>query len=72
MGVAHEGAWVHVAAHRSPEAVVALERGRAHLLSEALQRGRADLARLDAAGRADLAVRFECAVSRLAALEGGR
>jgi hypothetical protein len=45
-------------------ASAALERGRGILLSEALQRDRAGLERLAAAGRADLADRYEAAASR--------
>jgi tetratricopeptide (TPR) repeat protein len=43
----------------------ALERGRALLLSEALQRDRANVERLRKAGRPDLGDRYEAAVSRL-------
>ena len=46
------------------EACAALERGRALLLSETLQRDRADLEHLTDAGRADLRERYETAVSR--------
>jgi Tetratricopeptide repeat len=45
-------------------AAQALERGRALLLSEALQRNRADLERLKEAGRPDLQDRYETAVAR--------
>jgi tetratricopeptide (TPR) repeat protein len=45
-------------------ASAALERGRGLLLSEALQRDRADLERLAETGRADLRERYEAAVSR--------
>jgi CHAT domain-containing protein/tetratricopeptide (TPR) repeat protein len=45
-------------------ACAALERGRALLLSETLQRDRADLEQLTKTGRADLHERYEAAVSR--------
>jgi CHAT domain-containing protein/tetratricopeptide (TPR) repeat protein len=52
-------------------AVVALERGRALLLSDALERDRIDLEQLTALGRDDLAERYRAATRRLAALERG-
>jgi tetratricopeptide (TPR) repeat protein len=45
-------------------ASAALERGRALLLSEALQRDRAHMERLAVTGRADLQERYEAAISR--------
>lgn len=48
----------------SAGACAALERGRALLLSETLQRDRADLEQLTKTGRADLYERYEAAVSR--------
>jgi CHAT domain-containing protein len=48
------------------EAVVVLETGRAVLLSESLDRQRADLTRLAAAGRGDLRDRYERAAARAA------
>ncbi len=52
-------------------AVVALEGGRAMLLSETLERDRADLKRLGDLGRGDLAERYRQAADRLAELERG-
>lgn len=52
-------------------AVVALEGGRAMLLSETLERDRADLQRLADLGRGDLAERYRQAADRIAALERG-
>jgi hypothetical protein len=46
-------------------AALALERGRSLLLSEALQRGRADLRRLAEGGCAELSERFVAATIRL-------
>ena len=51
-------------------ACAALERGRALLLSETLQRDRADLEQLTKIGRADLYERYEAAVSRWNLLPG--
>ncbi len=45
-------------AGRGVDAVMAIERGRAFVLSEVLERDRADLTRLEAAGRGDLAERY--------------
>ncbi|MFI9248713.1 CHAT domain-containing protein [Streptomyces sp. NPDC053069] len=50
-------------------AAVALERGRALILSEALERGRARLEQLTAAGRADLVERYRRGSAALTALE---
>ncbi|MFJ4525564.1 CHAT domain-containing protein [Streptomyces sp. NPDC088810] len=50
-------------------AAVALERGRALLLSEALERGRVGLEQLSATGHADLVERYRRGSAALAALE---
>ncbi len=50
-------------------AVLALERGRARMLSDALDRDRAEVSDLRDAGRADLAERFSQAAAELAARE---
>jgi hypothetical protein len=52
----------------SPAAAVAVERGRAVLLSEALERDRADLQRLLETGHRDLADRYRRAALRLSIL----
>jgi len=52
-------------------ASTALERGRGLLLSEALQRDRAELGRLADMGRSDLQERYETAVSRWNQLSRG-
>jgi hypothetical protein len=52
----------------SPEAAGAVERGRAVLLSEALERDRADLQRLLETGHRDLAGRYRRAALRLSTL----
>ena len=52
-------------------AVLALEGGRAMLLSESLERDRANLQRLGDLGRGDLAERYRQAADRLADLERG-
>ncbi|MGK5173094.1 CHAT domain-containing protein [Geodermatophilus sp. CPCC 205761] len=52
-------------------AAVSLERGRALLLSDALERDRVDLEQLSALGHDDLAQRYRNATKRLAALERG-
>jgi len=49
-------------------AVLAIERGRARLLAQALERDRADLDGLRSVGRGDLVERFEAAIRRLGAL----
>jgi tetratricopeptide (TPR) repeat protein len=64
-GVAAAGALAKAGARDLHGAVLALERGRALLLSEALQRDRADLGRLGTTTDADLARRFREAVARL-------
>lgn len=58
-------AWVTVAAGRPTDAAVALERGRAALLSERLQRDRADLARIGTT-HPELRDRYRRAVGALA------
>ena len=62
-------AWAHAQRGDSPGAVMAMEAGRALLLSDALERDRADLSSLIAAGRSELAERFRGAAARVAALE---
>jgi hypothetical protein len=62
-GFTSSAAYVLAKADAPAEAVVALEQGRAVLLSEALQRDRADLARL-LQGGSDLADRYQRAAAR--------
>lgn len=59
------------AAERPADAAVAFERGRAFLLSEAIEQSRIDLGQLESAGRADLAERYR-AVSRAVRSARGR
>ncbi|MCZ2860992.1 CHAT domain-containing protein [Blastococcus sp. VKM Ac-2987] len=54
---------------RPQDAVVVMERGRARLLGDALDRERAELGTLAAAGHADLADRFVDCAARVTALE---
>lgn len=63
-GLAERAAWAAEAAGRPGDAVLALERTRARLLSEAMQRDRADLARLGRL-RPDLEQRYRLAVAAL-------
>jgi hypothetical protein len=51
------------------EAVLVLESSRALLISEALERGRADLAQLDAQGRGDLLYHYRMLSEQLATLQ---
>jgi tetratricopeptide (TPR) repeat protein len=70
-GLAAPAAFALVADGRPEEAVTALERGRALLLGEALDRGRVDLTRLARQGRPDLVDRYRQAADRLAASAPG-
>jgi hypothetical protein len=67
-GLATDGAYAFVARSALRDAVLALERGRALLLSEALEREWADLTRLEAA-HAALAARFRAGAARVRLLE---
>lgn len=70
-GVAAEAAFA-LAKHSKPEpAATAIERGRAFLLSEVLERDRVELAQLERAGRHDLADRYRATSKRLRAVGGG-
>ena len=64
-----DGSLAHARSGDRRAAAFTLERGRAQLLSEALQQGRTDLTRLHEEDRADLAERFQAAASRLASLQ---
>jgi CHAT domain-containing protein len=55
---------------RGSEAATAVERGRAFLLSEALERDRADLRELERAGRRDLADRYRAVSDRVRQASG--
>jgi tetratricopeptide (TPR) repeat protein len=68
-GIYHGAAWAHASCQDPRSGALALERGRAHLLSEALQRDRTDLRRLAATGGPALAARYTTAVERLAAAQ---
>jgi hypothetical protein len=57
------------AAGRPADAAVAFERGRAFLLSEAIERDRLDLAQLERTGRQDLAERYRAASRTLRAAQ---
>jgi CHAT domain-containing protein/tetratricopeptide (TPR) repeat protein len=63
-GISVRAAYALTMAGDATAASQAFERGRALLLSESLQRDRADLERLAEVGRADLKDRYEAAVSR--------
>jgi tetratricopeptide (TPR) repeat protein len=67
-GLITDGAFALVACSRPREAAVALERGRALLLSEALEREQADLSRLEA-NRTELAARFRRSAAGVRKLE---
>jgi len=54
---------------RLPEAIEALEQGRARLLAEALEQNRRDLERLPALGHPNLYARYRAASDRLTALQ---
>jgi hypothetical protein len=64
-GIYLSAAWAYGCRHDPRGGALALERGRAHLLSEALQRDRADLGRLAATGGPALAARYTTAVEKL-------
>jgi tetratricopeptide (TPR) repeat protein len=67
-GSAATGSFAHAMAADRPGAVLAIERGRAFLLSETLNRYRIDLTRLAASGRDDLAIRYGHVAQRLKSL----
>jgi tetratricopeptide (TPR) repeat protein len=67
-GTAATGSFAHAMAADRPGAVLAIERGRAFLLSETLNQDRADLARLAASGHDDLAIRYGHVSQRLKSL----
>jgi CHAT domain-containing protein/tetratricopeptide (TPR) repeat protein len=70
-GLPAEAAYAMVRASRFEDAAIALEVGRGLLLSEALDRDRADLDRLRVTGRADLADAYRAAAGALdAAIRG--
>jgi CHAT domain-containing protein/tetratricopeptide (TPR) repeat protein len=64
-GIPARTAYALAEADRLQDAVAALERGRALLLSEALERDRADLEQLATSGRGDLLRRYREAAMRL-------
>lgn len=68
-GMAAGAAYALARAGRPQEAVVALETGRALMLSEVLERDRADLEQLEALGHADLYRRYRDAATTVASLE---
>jgi CHAT domain-containing protein/tetratricopeptide (TPR) repeat protein len=68
-GLPVRAAHAAVRAGRPQAAVVALEEGRAVMLSEALERIQTDLSRLMASGREDLAERYQQAAMRLVELD---
>jgi CHAT domain-containing protein len=70
-GLPSRAAFALAKAGNATAAAVALEQGRALLLSETLERDRANLERLGNLGRADLAERYRRAADRLAELERG-
>jgi CHAT domain-containing protein len=69
-GVAADAALALAMIGKPADAAVALERGRAYLLSEVLERDHADLRELEIAGRQDLAVKYRDASSRLRRASG--
>lgn len=72
-GAAIAGSFAHARADDCAGAVRAIERGRALLLSEALDRDRAELTRLGTLGRGDLAARYSEVAQRLKRLlDAGR
>jgi hypothetical protein len=72
-GSAAAGSFAHAMAADRTGAVLAIERGRALLLSETLNRDRAELTHLTAAGRGDLVTRYGKASQRLKGLlDAGR
>jgi CHAT domain-containing protein/tetratricopeptide (TPR) repeat protein len=71
VGLSARAAYTQGKAGDLPGAVLTLERGRAMLLSETLERDRANLERLGDLGRGDLADRYRQAADRLAELERG-
>jgi CHAT domain-containing protein len=66
-GIAGDAAFAAAMAARPVDAAVALERGRAYLLSEALEHDLADLHRLEHTGRGDLANEYRAASTELRA-----
>ena len=68
-GLAVAAAYALAKSGDAVSAAVALERGRALILSEALERSRARLEQLASIGRADLSERFRRSSTALAALE---
>jgi CHAT domain-containing protein len=69
-GLPARAAYALARAGRPQEASTSLERGRAFLLSEALERDRADLAILEAAGHEELADRYRAASDELRRASG--
>jgi hypothetical protein len=63
------GALAHATLTELPEAVLALELGRARLYAERLEREQADLGRLQADGE-ELALRYRAAAAHVGRLEG--
>jgi len=68
-GMAARAAFALARSGRAQEAVAALETGRTVLLSEVLERDRADLEHLETLGRADLLRRYRDAADEVARLE---
>ena len=68
-GLAAVGALAHSARAELPDAVLALELGRARLYAERLQREHADLGRLQT-DREELALRYRAAAAHVGRLEG--
>ena len=71
-GLAADAAVANAKAGRAQRAVLAIERGRARMLSDALDRDRAQVGGLRDGGRSDLAERFTQAAADLAARERGQ
>ncbi|GAA4091802.1 CHAT domain-containing protein [Actinomadura miaoliensis] len=69
VGVPTRAAVAHVHAGDPAQAVAVLERGRAVLLAQALELADADVAELRAAGRHDVADRWEAVTRRIAVLQ---
>jgi tetratricopeptide (TPR) repeat protein len=69
-GFQAEAAYAAALARRLPDAVAIAERARAMLLSDALERDRADLARIAAGGHGDLAERFRAAAEHWRVVAG--
>ena len=68
-GLAAMGAYAAARSGEGTRAAELLERGRALMLSEVLQRDRAELDRLPGAAGADLARRFRAAAATITVLE---